>query len=44
MRLFLTEEGSRLHCKASAGIKIKRYARAIEGHVLDFKPGKRRRS
>ena len=25
-------------------IKIKRYARVIEGHILDFKPGKRRRS
>ena len=24
-------------------IKIRRYARIIEGHVLDFKPGKRRR-
>ena len=24
-------------------IKIKRYARVIEGHVLDFKPDKRRR-
>ena len=26
------------------GIKIKRYARVIEGHILDFKPGKRRHS
>ena len=24
-------------------IKIKRYARVIEGHILDFKPDKRRR-
>ena len=24
-------------------IKIKRYARIIEGHILDFKPDKRRR-
>ena len=24
-------------------IKLRRYARIIEGHVLDFKPGKRRR-
>ncbi len=32
-------------CKASQRreINIKRYARVIEGHILDFKPGKRRR-
>ena len=23
-------------------IKIKRYARVVEGHILDFKPGKKR--
>ena len=46
MRLFLTEDGYRaaLQSQQRREIKIKRYARVIEGHILDFKPGKRRRS
>ena len=46
MRLFLTEDGyqSALQSQQRREIKIKRYARVIEGHILDFKPGKRRRS
>ena len=44
MRLFLTEDGyQRLVSQKRREIKIKRYARVIEGHVLDFKPDKRRR-
>ena len=45
MRLFLTEDGyqAALHSQKRREIKIKRYARVIEGHVLDFKPDKRRR-
>ena len=45
MRLFLTEDAIRPPYSArNAGkLKIRRYARIIEGHVLDFKPGKRRR-
>ena len=42
MRLFLTEAA--LQSQQRREIKIKRYARVIEGHILDFKPGKRRRS
>ena len=46
MRLFLTEDGyqAALQSQQRQEIKIKRYARVIEGHILDFKPGKRRRS
>ena len=43
MRLFLTEDGyqAALQSQQCREIKIKRYARVIEGHILDFKPGKR---
>ena len=46
MRLFLAEDGyqAALQSQQCREIKIKRYARVIEGHILDFKPGKRRRS
>ena len=46
MRLFLTEDGyqAALVSQKRREIKIKRYARVIEGHVLDFKPDKRRHS
>ena len=46
MRLFLTEDGyqTALQSQQRREIKIKRYAHVIEGHILDFKPGKRRRS
>jgi len=46
MRLFLTEDGyqAALQSQQRREIKIKHYARVIEGHILDFKPGKRRRS
>ena len=45
MRLLLTEDGyqAALLSQKRREIKIKRYARVIEGHVLDFKPGKRQR-
>ena len=45
MRLFLTEDGyqAALQSQQRREIKIKRYARVIEGHILDFKPGKHRR-
>lgn len=45
MRLFLTEESyqAALLSQQRREIKIKRYARIIEGHILDFKPNKRRR-
>ena len=45
MRLFLTEDGyqAALLIQQHREIKIKRYARVIEGHILDFKPDKRRR-
>mgnify|MGYP003491467398 FL=1 len=45
MRLFLTEDGyqAALLSQQHREIKIKRYAHVIEGHVLDFKPDKRRR-
>ena len=44
-RLFLTEDEyqAALASQRDREIKIKRYAHVIEGHVLDFKPGKRRR-
>lgn len=45
MRLFLTENGyqAALLSKKRREIKIKRYARVVEGHILDFKPDKHRR-
>ena len=44
MRLFLTEDGyqAALLCQKRREIKIKRYAHVVEGHVIDFKPSKRR--
>ena len=44
MRLFLTEDGDQatLLSQQLREIKIKQYAHVIEGHVLDFKPSKRR--
>ena len=44
-RLFLTEDGYRqaLDAQRSQQIKIKRYAHVVEGHILDFKPKKKRR-
>lgn len=46
MRLFLTEDGyqSALQSQQRREIKIKRCAHVIEGHILDFKPKKHRRS
>lgn len=43
-RLFLTEDGyqAALLSQQRREIKIKRYARVIEGHILDFKPKKKR--
>ena len=45
VRLFLTEDGyqAALLSQKRREIKIKRYARIIEGHILDFKPDKHRR-
>ena len=45
VRLFLTEDGYRQALDAQRGqqIKIKRYAHVVEGHILDFKPKKKRR-
>ena len=45
VRLFLAEDGyqAALLCQQRRDIKIKRYARVIEGHILDFKPKKHRR-
>ena len=44
MRLFLTEDGYQvaLASPQRREIKIKRYARVVEGHILDFKPKKKR--
>ena len=44
VRLFLTEDGyqATLLSQKRREIKIKRYAHVIEGHVIDFKPSKRR--
>ena len=46
IRQYLTEDGyqTALQSQQRKEIKLKRYARVIEGHILDFKPGKRRRS
>ncbi len=45
VRLFLTEDGyeAALASQQRREIKIKRYARVIEGHIIDFKPKKNRR-
>ena len=45
IRLFLPEDRyqAALQSQQRREIKIKRYARVIEGHILDFKPGKHRR-
>ena len=45
VRLFLTEDGyqAALLSQQRRDIKIKRYARVIEGHILDFKPKKKHR-
>ena len=45
MRLFLTEDGyqAALLSQQRRDIKIKRYAHVVEGHILDFKPKKKRR-
>ena len=44
MRLFLTEDGyqAALLSQKRRETKIKRYAHVVEGHVIDFKPSKRR--
>ena len=44
MRLFLPEDGyqAALASQQRREIKIKRYARVVEGHILDFKPKKKR--
>ena len=44
MRLFLTEDGyqAALASQQRREIKIKRYAGVVEGHILDFKPKKKR--
>ena len=41
MRLFLAEDSyqNALQDQQRRKIKIKRYARVVEGHILDFKPG-----
>lgn len=46
MRLFLTNEdyAKALEHHKRHEIKIKRYARVVEGHILDFKPKKHRRN
>ena len=46
MRLFLSDEEyeKALERNKHHEIKIKRYAHVIEGHILDFKPKKHRRS
>lgn len=45
MRLFLTEDGYRaaLLSQQRRDIKIKRHAHVVEGHIIDFKPKKKRR-
>lgn len=46
IRLFLTEDGyqAALASQQRRDIKIKRYARVVEGHILDFKPKKKHHS
>ena len=45
MRLFLTEDGyqAALLSQQRREIKIKRHAHVVEGHIIDFKPKKKRR-
>ena len=45
MRLFLTdaEYNAAISAHKSHIIKIKRYAHVTEGHIIEFKPKKRRR-
>ncbi len=45
MRLFLTDEAYQkaLERQKRREIKFKRYARVVEGHILDFKPKQHRR-
>ena len=45
VRLFLTEDGyqAALLSQQRRDIKIKRPAHVVEGHIIDFKPKKKRR-
>ena len=45
VRLFLTEDGyqAALLSQQRRDIKIKRQAHVVEGHIIDFKPKKKRR-
>ena len=45
MRYFLTDEDyqTALDCQKKRKIRIQRYARVVEGHIIDFKPKKVRR-
>ena len=45
VRLFLTEDGyqAALLNHQRRDIKIKRHAHVVEGHIIDFKPKKKRR-
>ena len=45
VRLFLTEDGyqASLLSQQRRDIKIKRHAHVVEGHIIDFKPKKKRR-
>ena len=45
VRLFLTEDGyqAALLSQQRRDIKIKRHAHVVEGHIIDFKPKKKRR-
>ena len=45
MRLFLTEDGyqAALLSQQRRDLKIKRHAHVVEGHIIDFKPKKKRR-
>ena len=45
MRLFLTEDSyqAALLSQQRRDIKIKRHAHVVEGHIIDFKPKKKRR-
>ena len=45
VRLFLTEDGyqAALLSQQRRDIKIKRHAPVVEGHIIDFKPKKKRR-
>lgn len=44
VRLFLTEDGyqAALLSQQRRDIKIKRHAHVVEGHIIDFKPKKKR--